>query len=131
MRAVGILVSVSLIANRLVDLHTFKVGVKLVCKHERQGCADDRSHLGPVRHDVDGSIPINSYKEGWMKGCLACAGLTVRQLFMLQYWRDVMHCKDKRSRSKPSFAEPPPACVLDLIHADFPAASLSAWRIRW
>jgi hypothetical protein len=84
-----------------------------------------------VRHDVDSSIPLNSYKEIWMKGCPVRVGLTVRPLSMLQHWPEVSHRKDKRSRPKRSFEEPPPAYVLDLIHADFPAASLIAWRIRW
>src|SRR5208282_5373530 len=68
-RAIGILLAIALIANRLLDLDALPVGVKLVRKHEWQGCADGRSHLRPVGHDVDGSIPLNSHKDIGVKGC--------------------------------------------------------------
>jgi hypothetical protein len=133
--AICILLAISLIANRLIDLHALPVGVKFVRKHEWQGSADGRSHLRPVGHDVDSSIALNSYEEIGMKGGAVSIGLiedlTIGRQSLRQNRWDETYGEHKRARSKSSLEESTPTNILDLSHAILPAASLIAWRIRW
>jgi hypothetical protein len=125
------LVSVSLIANRLVDLHPLPVGVKFVRNYQRQGCPDNSAHLRTVSNDKDGAILLNADKDIGVERGAVRIGLSACLMLRDQYRRKISNGQDERSCPKHSLEEPTPAYVLDWAHAIFSAANLIAARIRW
>jgi hypothetical protein len=107
------LVSVPLIADRLVDLHPLPVGVKLVRNYKWQGCPDDGAHLRAVSNDVDGSILLNPNKHIGVKRGAVRIGLTIGRVQLPQYRRKIADGEDQCSCPKHSLEEPTPAYILD------------------
>jgi hypothetical protein len=107
------LVSIPLIADRLVDLHPLPVGVKLIRNYKWQGCPDDGAHLRAVSNDVHGPIPLNPNKNIGVKRGAVRIGLTVCRVLRSQYRREISDGENQCSCPKHSLKEPTPAYVLD------------------
>jgi hypothetical protein len=107
------LVSVPLIADRLVDLYPLPVGVKLIRNYKWQRCADDGAHLRAMSDDVDGPILLNPDKHIGVKRGAVCIGLTVGRVLMPQYRREISDGEDQCSCPKHSLEEPTPTYILD------------------
>ena len=63
MRSIRVLISVARVADRLFQLHPFPVRIQFIGQNEWDGSAAAGAHLRPVRHQIDGSVGIDSHKH--------------------------------------------------------------------
>src|ERR1700676_5140314 len=130
MRSIGILVTISLVADGLLDLHSLPIRVQFIGDNERQRRAACRAHLRTRSHDPHGAVGIDSEIVAWMQNgviriCVVWEFVARQKFGVITYAEHKRSCRDDAARQKSA-----PADVLNRAHAISPAAALIAERIR-
>jgi hypothetical protein len=131
MGPVSVLISISFVADGLIDFHAVPVRVQLIRHNQRKCRADRGAHLRAVRNDVHRPVCFYSHEHIRMKGRPVSLSLSVRRRVTRKNRRHVSNGQHKRSRGHNSLQKPAAAHVFNVSHALFSAASLIAARIRW
>jgi hypothetical protein len=131
MRAIGVLVTVSLVRNGLLDLHPFPIRIQFIGDNQRQTRADRRAHLRAMRYDPHRAVRVDSQVHARMqRGAIRMRIMRERvaegETGVKPHTQHQSARRDDASPQKAASAD-----VVNCVHAVAPAAALIAARIRW
>ena len=131
MRSIGVLVAIARVADGLFDFYPLPVRIQFIRQNERDGSAAAGAHLRAVRHQVDGSVGINSYKHAGMQD--GAVGVRTRGCLRgPQGLRNQAHTQDQGASGNQALQKTAAADIQNVVaHTFSPAAALMAARIRW
>src|SRR5207247_9477889 len=130
-RAVGVLIAVLLVADRLFDLDSAPVRLQLVGEDHRNAGAHALAHLRAMGDDGHGTGRIDGHEEiRVQRGTDGGRGRRDRREWIDASKRIKLERECARSRRGDALEEGPAADVLNGVHDFTPAASLMAARIR-
>ena len=123
MRAVGILVAVFRVADRLIDLHFRPIGIQFVRNHQRKRSAAAAAHLRAAGDDGDRPIARNGEKNVRLKNRRLISGGFGPQRFWNKLQAQHKCSGGKSALQKSASADILNADILDVVHA----ISFAAW----